>query len=125
MTVRARGALRLPLGAAAAASIGTRPTFAATLISATTTRAGTATRTPAAGLAIRLLLTATVGVAMAAGAGIDAVRHVPGAERGGVAVGKRLVALRCALLERLLRLLGRRFAADGQTAVALRTAAAV
>ena len=66
------------------------------------------------------------GVAVAAGPGAHAFGHVPGAERGGIAFRQAAVALGLALLERLLRLLGRRFAADGQAALeaaALATAA--
>src|SRR3546814_4028772 len=64
-----------------------------------------------------------VGVAVAAGAGVDAVGHVPGAERRRVAFRQR-IALLLALLERLLRLLGRGFAADGEAAVRLAPATA-
>src|SRR5690606_3250386 len=57
--------------------------------------------------------------------GADAFRHVPGAERGRIAIRQRLeAALLRALLERLLRLLGRHFAADGQAAVRLLAATA-
>src|SRR5690606_282225 len=117
VAVGTRSTLALPLATT------TRATFAATLVSATTARACTAAGTSATGLAIRLFRTTTIGVAMPAGAGLDAVGHVPSAERGRVAIGQRLLALRRALLERLLRLLGRGFATDGQAAVALRAAA--
>src|SRR5690606_25132598 len=67
-------------------------------------------------LAARLLGPAAVGVAVAAGAGVHAIGHVPAAERGGVAFGQRALVL--ALLERLVGLLGGGFAADGEAAVA-------
>src|SRR3546814_6863689 len=53
----------------------------------------------------------------------DLVGHVPGAERRRVAFRQR-IALLLALLERLLRLLGRGFAADGEAAVRLAPATA-
>ena len=68
---------------------------------------------------------------MAAGAGVHAVRHVPGAHLGRVLAallaGLHALALRARAalgLEGLVRLLGRGFAADGQAAVRLARAAA-
>src|SRR3546814_6518226 len=75
-------------------------------------------------LAVGLLRAAAVGVSVAAGAGVDAVGHVPGAERRRVAFRQR-IAILLALLERLLRLLGRGFAAAGEAAVRLAPATAV
>src|SRR3546814_1679607 len=75
-----------------------------------TVATGTGAPLAAAGLlAVGLLRAAAVGVSVAAGAGVDAVGHVPGAERRRVAFRQR-IALLLALLERLLRLLGRGFA---------------
>src|SRR5690606_36384434 len=87
------------------------------------TGAGTA-GTAATGLPTRTRLAARTGVAVAAGTGAHAIGHVPGAERRRVAVRQRVEALLRALLERLLRLLGRHLAADGQAAVRLLAAAA-
>src|SRR5690606_18015348 len=98
--------------------------------------AGTARTTGLA--AMRLARTArAIGIAMAAGAGIYAVGHVPGAERCGVfmpmarraaaglAASRVLPRLARALgLERLVDLLGRCLAADGQAAVRLLAATA-
>src|SRR5690606_3067285 len=67
---------------------------------------------------------AGTGVAVAAGAGAHALGHVPGTECGRVAFRQAAVTLDLALLERLLRLLGRRFAADGQAALEAALAAA-
>src|SRR5690606_19057200 len=77
--------------------------------------------------------TRTVGIAMAAGTGIDAIGHVPGAECRRVVVslaGARLAAARILAglartlgLERLVDLLGRCLAADGEAAVWLLAAA--
>src|SRR5690606_33039675 len=108
-----------------ARTVGTRG-LARTLAGACTGATGAAgTRTAADGLAARTRLAAGTGVAMAAGAGADAFRHVPGAERGRIAIRQRLQrALLLALLERLLRLLGRHLAADGQATVRLLAAAA-
>ena len=68
-------------------------------------------------------------------AGIDTFRHIPGAERGGIAriallTRTHLLALlaRALRLERLVAGIGRGFAADGQAAVRLlatATAAAI
>src|SRR3546814_4546993 len=89
-----------------------------------TVATGTGAPLAAAGLlAVGLLRAAAVGVSVAAGAGVDAVGHVPGAERRRVAFRQR-IALLLALLERLLRLLGRGFAADGEAAVRLAPATA-
>src|SRR5690606_8407616 len=74
-----------------------------------------------------------VGVAVPAGTGIDAIGHVPGAERGRILLARGALALATALprlartlrLERLVGLLGRGLAADGQAAMpALASAAA-
>ncbi|KAG1256149.1 hypothetical protein G6F65_016454 [Rhizopus arrhizus] len=54
---------------------------------------------------------------MAARAGAHAIRHVPGAECRRIAFRQRTVVLLRALLERLLRLLGRGFTADRQAAL--------
>src|SRR4249919_2261405 len=99
--------------------------FAATLVASAA--AGTWT-TSASGLrAIRLARAAcAVGIAMAAGTGIDAIGYVPGAERGRIRGARLLVATRAALprrartfrLERALRLLGRGFAGHGEALLA-------
>src|SRR5690606_194787 len=63
---------------------------------------------------------AAVGVAMAGRPRLDALGHVPGAERGRVAVRQRLrAALLGAVLEWFLRLLGCLFAAHGEAAMRL------
>src|SRR5690606_9011668 len=71
----------------------------------------------------RLARAAAVGVAVSGRTGVDAVGHVPGAERRRIAIRQRLGALGLALLERLLRLLGRLFAAHRQPAMRLLAAA--
>src|SRR5690606_35866837 len=76
VAVGTRSTLALPLATT------TRATFAATLISATTARACTAAGTSAAGLAIRLLRAAAIGVAMPTRAGLGAVGPLPGTGRG-------------------------------------------
>src|SRR5690606_36547660 len=75
--------------------------------------------------------TRTVGIAMAAGTGVDAIGYVPGAERRGILRSRtRLAAARILArlarplgLERLVDLLGRRLAADREAAVWLLAAA--
>ena len=74
-----------------------------------------------------------VRIAVAGRSGVDPLGHVPGAERGWIAgiglsarllVATRTALARCARttgLEWLVRLLGRRFAADGQATVLART----
>src|SRR5690606_17952784 len=120
-----RGVVGREVHRVARMAVGTRG-LARTLAGACTGATGAAgTRTAADGLAARTRLAAGTGVAMAAGAGADALRHVPGAERGRIAIRQRLQhAFLLALLERLLRLLGRHLAADGQAAVRLLAAAA-
>src|SRR5690606_26791294 len=120
-----RGVVGREVHRVARMAVGTRG-LARTLAGACTGATGAAgARTAAAGLAARTRLAAGTGVAMAAGAGADAFRHVPGAERGRIAIRQRLQrALLLALLERLLRLLGRHLAADGQATVWLLAAAA-
>src|SRR5690606_14032172 len=122
--------MAIGLGAALGLSLAAT-TGCATALEAAAARTSrtAAARTPAGtrppGLvAVRLLGAAAVGVAVAARAGLHAVGHVPGAERGGVAFRQGAGALVLALLERALRLLGRRLAADRQATVALRAAAA-
>ena len=61
----------------------------------------------------RLLRAALLGIAVTGGTGVHALRHVPGAERGGAAFGQ-LLPLFLALLEGLVRCLGRHLAADSQ-----------
>src|SRR5690606_32861125 len=86
--------------------------------------AGTTTARAGALLAgARLARATAVGVAMSGRTGIDALGHVPGAERGRVAFRQRLGSLLRALLERLLRLLGRLLAADREATVRLLAAA--
>src|SRR5690606_4689952 len=75
-------------------------------------------------LALALAGVAAVGVAVARRAGVHAFGHVPGPERGGVALGQRLRAFLLALFQRLLHLLGRLFAADRQRALRLAATAA-
>src|SRR5690606_16088393 len=69
----------------------------------------------------------TIGVAMTGRAGVDTIGHIPGAERSRVAFGQGTSVLVLALLERLLRLLGGLFTADGQSTrrPAVATAAAI
>src|SRR5690606_30675868 len=92
--------------------------------SAGTAGTSAAARAAAARLATRTRLAARAGVAVAAGAGTHAIGHVPDAERGRIAVRQLVVVLLLALLERLLRLLGRHLATDGQAAVRLLATAA-
>src|SRR4249919_3743481 len=99
--------------------------FAATLVASAA--AGT-WATSASGLrTIRLARAArAIGIAMAAGAGIDAFEYVPGAECSWIRGAGLLVATRPALtrrawafrLECALRLLGRGFAGDGEALLA-------
>src|SRR5690606_201118 len=114
VAVRVRGT---PL---AAASTGTA------CVAARATRTGATGAVPGRLAAVRFALTArTVGVAMAAGAGVDAVGDVPGAERRRVLRSRaRLAATRVLSglartfrLECLVELLGRGLAADGETAM--------
>src|SRR4249919_793387 len=90
-------------------------------IAVTTAAASAATRTL---VAVRLLGATVFRIAMPGRAGLDAFGHVPGTERGGIAFRQRTRTLFLALLERLLRLLRRHFAADGQAAVRLLATAA-
>src|SRR5690606_33776741 len=62
-----------------------RTTLALALALAGRARVGAAAACTRRLLAVRLLRPAAIGVAVAAGAGVHAVGHVPGAERGGVA----------------------------------------
>src|SRR4249919_2434566 len=88
------------------------------------TLAVTATATARTLVAVRLLGATVFRIAMPGRAGLDAFGHVPGTERGGIAFRQRTRTLFLALLERLLRLLRRHFAADGQAAVRLLATAA-
>src|SRR5690606_23021472 len=129
VAVRLGGAILVLAGAALLAATATAVAAAPACTAFAAGRAVAARAgAPGAGpLAVRLLLrAAAVGVAVPAGARVDAVGHVPGTERRRVAFRQR-VALLLALLERLLRLLGRGLAADGEAAVRLApaTAAAV
>src|SRR5690606_11864928 len=130
MAVGTGGAVLVLAGAAlfAAGSAGAAagsPAWAAFIAERpVATRAGAALA--AAGLlAVRLPGAAAIGIAVAAGSGADAIGHVPGAERGRIAFRKRVGALLLALLEGLLRLLGRGLAADREAAVRLPAAAAI
>src|SRR5690606_30712816 len=127
MPVRPRGAILVMAGPALLAG-SAAAAAAATLAGVLAARHAVAARAGpplAAGLlAVGLLFRpAAVGVAMAAGPGVDAVGHVPGAERRRVAFRKRLLAFQPALLERFLGLLGCGLAADRQAAVRLAVAA--
>src|SRR5690606_4727203 len=77
--------------------------------SARATRASAAGRLAAGGLAC-----ARAGVAVPGRAGVDAIGHVPAAERGRVALGQGALVL--ALLERIVRLSRGRLAGDRKAA---------
>src|SRR5690606_28983960 len=101
-------------------------------VAARTTRTGATGAATGRLAAVRFARTArTVGVAMAAGSGVDAVGDVPGAERRRILRSRaRLAATRVLSrlartfrLERLVELLGRGLAADGEAAMGLLAAA--
>src|SRR5690606_132696 len=117
--------LRAPLAAAAAAAgVATR--------AGRTAVARLACAGAAVAVAARRALAAAIGIAVAAGAGVHAIGDVPGPERGRILLPRLALAAAHALarlaralrLERLLRLLGRRFAAHREAAMRLAAAAA-
>ena len=115
---------RTLLSATAARTTRTATTGTARALACATRTTGTTLLRTGASAAPGLLRAAAVGIAVAGRAGLHAIGHVPSAERSRIAIWQGARALVGTLLERLLRLLGRRVAADGQAAMRLaRTAA--
>jgi hypothetical protein len=135
---RAAWAARIAVDETALATLATRPTrtartskaaaraaFAAALVASAA--AGTRATSTSGLRAVWLAWAArAIGIAMAAGTGIDAFGYIPSAEcswiRGaGLLVATRSALARCAWAFRLecaLRLLGRGFAGDGEALLA-------